>query len=181
MLTALLMATCTAGFSSAVGDTPYSARLLASAEIPAATINRAELEAERSRLLAARPGLGFPITMIAVGGSTTMLFTLILLNAVGYYGIGDVGLGVLGVLIAASIGVVVIGVISLVGRLSERKQSAPRLKAIEDKLGPELRPDDDLAPLPPGPPPPPPGPDQGPPGPPPPPPPPLAMMTLATF
>jgi hypothetical protein len=174
MLTALLLLACSAA------DAPYTARLLAQADLPAATINRAELAAERGRLVEGMPSLGFPITMMSIGGAGTFLFSAVFASlASDWYGIGVGPAVVLSVLIAASVGVAVIGVVALVGRLTKRTETNARLKVIEQQIGP-ARPGDEVAP-PPGPPPPPPGPDQGPPGPPPPPPPPLAMTTLVTF
>jgi hypothetical protein len=179
MLTALLMATCAASLSGErVADAPYSARLFAQADIPAPTVSRIALEAERSRILETRPGLGFPITMISIGSGVSVLFIAIAASvASSYWGISGEGVAILSVLIASGLGMVAIGIVSLIGRLAQRRDSEPRLKSIDSqlqKLGPATP--EDYAP-PPGPPPPPPGPDQ-PPGPPPPPPPPLALFTF---
>ncbi len=176
MLTALLLATCAASLSSdASNDTPYRARLLAQADLPAVTVDRGELGVERSRLILARPGLGFPIAMMTLGGVGTFLFSGVL--ASGPY---DTGTSVvIGVLLTGGIATLVLGVVSLIRRVGHRNETDARLKVIEQTIGPAGS-DENLAP-PPGPPPPPPGPDQGPPGPPPPPPPPLAMIPIGSF
>lgn len=180
MLTALLMATCAASLSGNVAkDTPYHARLLAQADLPTATIDRNALAIERERLIESRPGLGFPITMLAIGGTTSVLFIAIM--AASYY-LETLIIG--GVLLAGAATLVVIGIIALINRLGERKETDARIQAIDRKIGPAgprtVVPDDLSAP--PGPPPPMPQPENvPPPGPPPPPPPPLAMLTVATF
>ena len=190
MLTALLMATCAASLSgNAVNDAPYSQRLLAQADLPAATVDRTALEAERSRLIASKPGFAFPIVMISIGTPLSVLFSALLVDSLSYccgFG-GGPGLNIaLGVLIAGSLGMVALGVLSLIWRLQERSEADVKLKVIEQKIGPikpgspPVSPDDSLPP-PPGPPPPPPPASDQPPGPPPPPPPPLAMITLITF
>ena len=185
MLTALWLVTSAASLTGGVADAPYSARLIASLDVP--EVDRAGLSSERARLIETRPGFGLPITMMSIGGGLSFLFIAItasVANTAAWYGNSVSGefYGVMGVLIAAALGMVAIGVVSLIFRLKSRNETDARLKVIEQKLGP-VRPnervpvDDGLAPPPPpGPPPPPPGPDQGPPGPPPPPPPPLATL-----
>ena len=124
--------------------------------------------------------------MMSIGGSLSILFIAItasVANTAAYYysPVSGEFYGVMGVLITAVVGMVAIGVVSLIFRIQARNETDARLKVIEQKIGPVLPNErvpveDGLAPLPPGPPPPPPGPDPGPPGPPPPPPPPLATL-----
>ncbi|MBS1152364.1 MAG: hypothetical protein H6Q89_4062 [Myxococcaceae bacterium] len=190
MLTALWLATSAASLSSGLAaDAPYSsARLLAQAELPGPTVDRAALAAERTRLLDTRPGLGMPITMMSIGGGLSFIFiaaTASLANNSSYYYSTPTEIyAVLGVLIAGALGMVAIGIVSLVFRIPQRNEIDARLKVIDQKIGPagpeRSAPPEDypVPPPPPGPPPPPPGPDQGPPGPPPPPPPPLALFSF---
>jgi hypothetical protein len=184
MLTALWLVTSAAGLAGGVADAPYSARLLGQLDVP--DVDRTGLARERARLIETRPGFGFPITMMSIGAGVSFLFIAITASVANSYAYSYSSApgefyAVMGVLIAAALGMVAIGVVSLILRLQSRNETDARLKVIDQKIGP-LRPnerlpvDDGLAPPPPGPPPPPPGPDLGPPGPPPPPPPPLATL-----
>src|SRR5688500_1844590 len=122
MLTALLLATCAANLSgSQVSDAPLrSARLFAQATppIPTPTVDRFALAAERQSLIAARPGLGFPIMMISIGAPLSALFIAGLASvASSYGGLGVDGAILLSVLIAAAVAMVVIGIVTLVNRI----------------------------------------------------------------
>lgn len=67
--------------SSQVEDAPY--------ERPLESMTRAELKEEYARVEASRPGLGLPITLMAVGGGAIVYGAIFLLSAGGSGGTGS--------------------------------------------------------------------------------------------